>query len=108
LANSNAANFVRQKLLAAITGQLQDVQNRPLLHIAKAGGSAHAVAFDKAVEDLADLLLRKPYIRAEGLLLGILKAFTALLALPALYAGSMLTGFNGFDLAIVTGHCESP
>jgi hypothetical protein len=108
LANRDAANFLGQKLLAAIPGQLQDVQNRPLLDIAKAGSSTHAVAFHEAVEDLADLLLRKPHIRAKGLLLGILEALAALLAFPTLYSGSVLTGLNGFDFAIVTGHCESP
>jgi hypothetical protein len=52
--------------------------------------------------------LREPHVRAKWLQLGVLEALAALLAFPALDACSVLTGFNGFDLAIVAGHCVSP
>ena len=61
----DAAYLLRQEPFAVITGQLQDVQDRSLLHIAEMGCSTHAVAFHKAVEDSDHGFFREPHIFPE-------------------------------------------
>jgi hypothetical protein len=109
IAHWHVMNPLRQKLFAAFTGELQDVQHGSLLHITKASGSAHTVAFHKAMKDHRYLLGWQAYIFAERLLMRLSEALAALLALVALNPIlSIASCFDHFDPAIVTRHCESP
>jgi hypothetical protein len=98
------AETLIQKPLAVIASGLEKIQDCALLNITEPRSAAHAVAFNKAMQNQADLFHREPNV-SERLLLGLAVELPALLAEVSLnFLLAVLTGFDCFNFAIVAGH----